>query len=306
MSTETFKAGDAAMSRGAALIDGEIVPIAEAKISVLDWGFLRSDATYDVCHVWQGKFFRVGDHIDRFFAGMQKLRMDIGISKAEVKQAMVDCVKATGLKDAYVEIICTRGCPEPGSRDPRTCQNKFWAFAIPFVWVLDPAKKGLSVMISDRLRVPEASVDPTVKNYHWLDLQQGLFDAYDAGAESVLLVDQQGNLCEGPGFNIFVLKGNILSTPQSGVLHGITRRTVMELAERQGFEVQRCDVTPEMATQADELFVTSTAGGPMPLTELNGQPVGVGDSAGEPGPVTEKIIAAYWALHDDPGYAELV
>jgi len=80
----------------------------------------------------------------------------------------------------------------------------------------------------------------------------------------------------------------------------------MELAERQGLEVQRCDVTPAMAMQADELFVTSTAGGPMPLTELNGQPVGEGAVAGEPGPVTEKIIAAYWALHDDPAYAEVV
>ena len=134
----------------------------------------------------------------------------------------------------------------------------------------------------------------------------GLCEAYEQNAESVLLVDRAGNLCEGSGFNIFVLKDNTLSTPQSGVLHGITRRTVMELAEREGLEVQRRDVTPAMAMQADELFVTSTAGGPMPLTELNGQPVGGGAVAGEPGPVTEKIIAAYWALHDDLAYAEVV
>ena len=135
-------------------------------------------------------------------------------------------------------------------------------------------------------------VDPTIKNYHCLDLVLGLYEAYEQNAELVLLVDSAGNLCEGPGFNIFVLKGNTLSTPQSGVL--------------QGLEVQRRDVTPAMAMQADELFVTSTAGGPMPLTELNGQPVGEGAVAGEPGPVTEKIIAAYWALHDDPAYAEVV
>jgi branched-chain amino acid aminotransferase len=130
-------------------------------------------------------------------------------------------------------------------------------------------------------------LDPTIKNYPWLDLVLGLYEAYEQNAESVLLVDSAGNLCEGPGFNIFVLKGNTLSTPQSGVL-------------------QCCDVTPAMAMQADELFVTSTAGGPMPLTELNGQPVGEGAVADEPGPVTEKIIAAYWALHDDPAYAEVV
>ena len=109
-------------------------------------------------------------------------------------------------------------------------------------------------------------VDPTIKNYPWLDLVLGLYEAYEQNAESVLLVDSAGNLCEGPGFNIFVLKGNTLSTPQSGVL--------------QGLEVQRRDVTPAMAMQADELFVTSTAGGPMPLTELNGQPVGEGAVAG--------------------------
>ena len=130
-------------------------------------------------------------------------------------------------------------------------------------------------------------VDPTIKNYHCLDLVLGLYEAYEQNAELVLLVDSACNLCEGPGFNIFVLKGNTLSTPQSGVL-------------------QYCDVTPAMAMQADELFVTSTAGGPMPLTELNGQPVGEGAVAGEPGPVTEKIIAAYWALHDDLAYAEVV
>ena len=139
-------------------------------------------------------------------------------------------------------------------------------------------------------RVP---VDSLIKNYHWLDLVLGLYQAYEQNAESVLLVDNPGNLCERSGFNIFVLMA-------------VTRLTVMELAERQGLEVQRRDVTPAMAMQADELFVTSTVGGPMPLTELNGQPVGDGAVAGEPGPVTEKIIAAYWALHDDLAYAEVV
>ena len=108
---------------GVAYINHQLVPIQDAKIPILDWGFLHSDATYDVAHVWQGKFFRIDDHIDRFFAGMDRLHMDCGLSKAEVKQVMVDCVVATGLKDAYVEIICTRGQPAPGSRDPRTCDQ---------------------------------------------------------------------------------------------------------------------------------------------------------------------------------------
>ncbi|MGX4675851.1 aminotransferase class IV [SAR92 clade bacterium H246] len=293
---------DTDFSQGSAWIEGQLVPIQDAKIPILDWGFLHSDATYDVAHVWQGKFFRVDDHIDRFFAGMARLNMHCGLSKAEVKQVMVDCVKATGLDNAYVEIICTRGQPAPGSRDPRTCENKFWAFAIPFVHILDPAKKGLSVVVSERQRIPAASIDPTIKNYHWLDLVMGLYEAYDRGAESVVLVDDAGNLCEGPGFNIFVVKGSSICTPHTGVLHGITRKTILELAQAQGFDVRTCDVSVAMAMEADELFATSTAGGPMPVIRLNGQPV----ADGEPGVVTQQLIAAYWALHDDSRYGLVV
>ena len=182
------------LAAGASWIAGQIMPISQAKIPILDWGFLHSDATYDVAHLWKGKFFRLEDHINRFFAGMKSLHMDIGMTPVQVKQAMIDCVKATGLEDAYVEIICTRGQPKPGSRDPRTCQNQFWVFAIPFVYILEPGKKGLSVMISQRQRIPTASLDPRIKNYHWLDLVLGLYEAYDRGAESVLLVDEQGHL----------------------------------------------------------------------------------------------------------------
>ena len=292
----------AGLNKGAAYINHQLVPIQDAKIPILDWGFLHSDATYDVAHVWQGKFFRIDDHIDRFFAGMDRLHMDCGLSKAEVKQVMVDCVVATGLNDAYVEIICTRGQPAPGSRDPRTCENKFWAFAIPFVHILDPAKQGLSVIVSQRQRIPAASVDPTIKNYHWLDLVLGLYEAYEQNAESVLLVDSAGNLCEGPGFNLFVLSGDRLMTPKSGVLHGITRKTILELGIAQGLDVCEMDITGVMAAEADEIFVTSTAGGPMPVIELNGEPVG----AGEPGAVTQALRQAYWDLHDDPRYAEVV
>lgn len=287
---------------GAAYIDGQIVPIAEAKIPILDWGFIHSDATYDVVHVWQGKFFRVDDYIDRFHAGMDKLHLSLPLSRRAIKQIMVDCVQATGLQDAYVEIICTRGQPAPGSRDPRTCTNKFWAFAIPFVWVLKPEQTGLSVIISDRQRIASASVDPTIKNYHWLDLVMGLYEAYDQDAESVLLVDEQGNLCEGPGFNVFLVKGNTLSTPQSGVLQGITRRTVLELAEQQGLQIHITDIHRTAAAEADEVFVTSTAGGPMPVTKLDGRTL----NKGEPGPITQQLKQAYWDLHNDPRYSEAV
>lgn len=186
-------------SKGAAFVDGRLVPISEAKISILDWGFLHSDATYDVAHVWKGKFFQLESHIDRFFAGMDKLRMAIPHSREGLRAILMDCVRASGIRDAYVEIICTRGLPAPGSRDPRTCTNQFFAFVVPFVWISPPEKPGLNLIVSCQQRISPESIDPTVKNYHWLDLVMGQFEAYDRGAETAAVVDTHGNLVEGRG-----------------------------------------------------------------------------------------------------------
>lgn len=120
--------------QGCAHVDGRYVDPEDAKISVFDWGFLHSDATYDVAHVWQGKFFRLDAHLDRFFASCDALRLDPGKSRDEIRSIMHECVRRAGLQEAaYVEVLCTRGRPAPGSRDPRTCRNTFLAFAVPFI-----------------------------------------------------------------------------------------------------------------------------------------------------------------------------
>ncbi len=134
-------------TKGCAYVDAEIVPISEAKISLLDWGFLHSDATYDVVHVWDGRFFRLNDHLERFFSGMEKLRMSIPYTREELQLVLSNCVKASGLREAYVEMITTRGLPKPGSRDPRTCTNQLFAFAIPFVWITK-SQNGLHLIVS--------------------------------------------------------------------------------------------------------------------------------------------------------------
>ena len=292
------------LSLGCAYIDGDYVPVAEARIPILDWGFLHSDATYDVAHVWDGKFFRLDDHVERFFASMKSLRLSPGIDADQVKAIMSECVRRSGLRAAYVEMGCTRGLPEPGSRDPRTCSNRFFAFAVPFIWIadLDKQAEGLKLTISSRQRIPADSVDPRVKNYHWLDLVMALFDAYDAGGETAVVVDGAGNLVEGPGFNIFLVEGNRISTPAQGVLQGITRKTAIEIAEREGYDVQLCDIPAERAQQADEIFLSSTGGGLIPVTTVDGKPVG----SGKPGPVRGKLQQAYWALHEDPAYTTAI
>src|ERR687898_3297713 len=123
-----------AYANGAAFVDGQFVPIAEARVPTLDWGFLRSDATYDVAHVWRGAFFRLEDHLDRFVRGMERLRMSPPYGRAQIREILVECVRLSGLRDAYVEVVSTRGVPPPGSRDPRECENSLFAFAVPFVW----------------------------------------------------------------------------------------------------------------------------------------------------------------------------
>jgi branched-chain amino acid aminotransferase len=291
----------AAYAEGAAFVDGRFVPVAEARVPILDWGFLRSDATYDVAHVWRGSFFRLEDHLDRFERGMARLRMSLPYSRAEIRDTLIECVRLSGLREAYAEIICTRGVPPPGSRDPRECENNFFAFAVPFVWIADPEKqeRGLHATIARVQRIGPESVDPTVKNYHWLDLELGLYEAYDRGGETVVLVDREDNVVEGPGFNVFAVKDGRIATPSRGVLEGITRKTVIELAAGHEIALEQRAVPANEVRRADEVFLTSTAGGVIPVTRVDGEPIG----DGAPGPVTLRLREAYWNLHGDPRFA---
>jgi len=279
-------------------VNGELVPISEAKISLLDWGFLHSDATYDVAHVWEGSFFRLSEHVDRYFSGMEKLRMSIPYNKAQLTELLVHMVAQSGLRHAYVEMITTRGQPEPGSRDPRTCTNQFFAFVVPFVWISQP-DQGLHLAVSQQQRIPAASVDPTIKNYHWLDLVMGQFEAYDRGAQTAAVVDAKGNIKEGPGFNIFMIKDNQLCTTAEGVLQGITRTTTIELANQLGLSVKFGEVSAEAFRNADEAFATSTAGGIMAITQIDEKMIGIGQI----GPLTRQLKDAYWTMHKQPKYA---
>jgi branched-chain amino acid aminotransferase len=289
---------------GSVFVDGDWKALTEAKISLFDWGFTRSDATYDVASVWQGAFFRLDDHLDRFFASMAKVRMAIPYSRADVRRILHGCVRAGGLRDAYVAMVCTRGVPPPGSRDPRLASNRFYAYAVPFVWIAPPEKQaaGIDLHVSRRVRIAPESVDPTVKNYHWLDLVQSLFDAYDRGADTSCVVDAAGNVAEGPGFNVFAVHGGVVRTAARGVLEGVSRRTVLELCEALAIPLQVGAVPADTLGDADEVFLSSTGGGVLPIAKVDGRPLG----AAFPGPITQRLHAAYWALHDDPRHRDAV
>ena len=290
---------EAAFADGAAFVEGRFVPIAQARVPILDWGFLRGDATYDVVSVWDGRFFRLDDHIERFRRGMRELKLDAGLDAGELAGVLARCVRLAGLESAYVEMICTRGQPRWGSRDLRDCENAFYAFAVPFVWIASLEKQeteGLSLVVSEIERIAPTSVDPRVKNYHWLDFQRGLLEAYERGGETVVLAGPDGTVTEGPGFNLFAVHRGAITTPAAGVLEGITRRTVIELADALGIAVEQAPLALASLRRADEVFGTSTAGGVLPMTQIDGAPVG----DGLPGALTLELRARYWDLHRDP------
>ena len=282
---------------GIAFIEGKYMPLAEATVPILDRGFVRSDATYDVAHVWKGQFFRLDDHIERFFASMRGLRMTLPYSHQEIADILVECVRRSGLRNSYVQMTCTRGLPPAGTRDPRLCKQRFYAFAAPFVWIANDEQRenGMHLITSSVQRIPPAAVDPRVKNFHWIDLTMGVFEAYDRDAIVAVLHDGQGNITEGAGFNVFTVKNGVLATPESGVFEGMTRRTVIELCEQLQL---RCEVRPVAAkelAQADEIYLTSTAGGIMPITTLDGKPV----ADGKRGPVTKRLHDLYWQRQEE-------
>ena len=286
---------------GAAWVDGEVVPVADAKISILDTGFSRSDVTYDVVGVWKGAFFRLDDHLERFERSCSELRLDPGCSREEMTGILFELMRRSGLRDAYVEVLCTRGQSRRGVRDPRTFENRFFAYAIPFVWLLRPEdpELGMDAIIARTVqRISVNAVDPTVKNFHWGDLTRGLYEAYDRGAHYPILLDGDGNVTEGAGYNVFAYADGRLLTPASGTLRGITQKTVLELAAREGIPTDMTDIPEATFRGAEELFSTTTAGGVMPITSLDGEPVG----DGRVGPLTRRLRDLYWAAHEDPEY----
>ena len=298
-------APDPAYAAGCAHIDGEFVPIDAARIPITDTGFTRSDCTYDVVATWQGSFFRLDDHLARFERSWQALRLSPPLSRAAMREVLIECVRRSGLKDAYVEMIVTRGSPPPGDRDPRNFKNRFYAFAVPYVWLVQPNDqlRGTHLAIArDVVRIAPEAVDPTVKNFHWGDLTRGLFEAFEREANTVVLLNAAGEVTEGPGFNLFVLSEGRLWTPATGVLLGMTRDTVIELARRDGIATEVTMFGAERLCAADEIFITSTAGGVMPVTRLDGEPIG----DGRPGETTLALRQAYWDAHGDPRWATRV
>jgi branched-chain amino acid aminotransferase len=282
------------LSAGVAYIDGHYMPIGEAAIPITDWGYRRSDVTYDVVGVWDGSFFRLDDHIRRFRASMKAFRFEPRESDEELKAVLHELVRRSGLREAYVAMDCLRGRPPAGKPyHPAFARNYIAAFAIPWVWVMseETQKRGAHLVVAQTLRIPPRSVDPKAKNFHWADLTRGQFEAHDREADFCLLLDDDGNVTEGPGFNIFVVADGKVLTPDTGVLEGITRRSVIELCAELGLACEVRAVTVAELRDADEIFLSTTAGGVMPASRIDGRIMG----NDRPGPVSTRLRETFWA-----------
>ncbi|KAF0331871.1 D-alanine aminotransferase [Colletotrichum asianum] len=293
---EATQAGNP-FARGIAWVQGQLVPLHEARIPLLDQGFMHSDLTYDVPSVWDGRFFRLDDHLNRLEVSCQKMRLKMPMPRNEVKRTLVDMVAKSGIRDAFVELIVTRGLTGVrGSRPEQLLDNSLYMFIQPYVWVMDPSTQydgGSAIVARSVRRVPPGAIDPTIKNLQWGDLVRGLFEAHDRGATYPFLTDGDVNLTEGSGFNVIIVKNDVVYTPDRGVLQGITRKSVIDAAQRLGYEMRVETVPIEAVYDADEIFMSTTAGGIMPITTLDDKPV----HDGKVGRITRAIWDEYWAMH---------
>lgn len=287
-------------AQGIAWIEGELVPLVHARIPILDQGFLRGDLTYDVPGVWDGRYFRLDEHLDRLEASCEKMRFKLPLGRAAVREKVIEMVARSGIRDAYVELIVTRGLKFV--REYASYENSLYLMVMPYVWAMQPAVQrtgGAAIVTRTVRRTPPGAMDPTIKNLQWGDFCRGWLEAMDRGAVYSLLPDGDGNITEGGGYNICVIKDGVLSTPSRGVLEGITRKTVLEVAQARQVPTVLDFVPVNALYDADELFICTTAGGVMPLTQLDGKPV----ADGQIGPITRQIWEDYWAAHYDPKHS---
>lgn len=281
---------------GAAYMHGEICPLSQAAVPVLDMGFLQADATYEKATVARGRFFRLDDHFARFARSCEKFRLRNPLSNDEMVEVFTQLLRLTGLKDAGVFWCVTRGFAQEASdrNNPDVFANRFYAFASEYTSIATPPQraKGLDIVVGERqIRTPPRAVDPTAKNFNWQDMKLSLFEARDRGSDWSVMTDADGYLTEAPGANIFVIENGQLYTPDSGCLEGITRLAAIELAEMIGVPTHLEKVHADRLRHADDAFLTSSAGGIMPISSVDGVPLG---GAEGPGEIATRLHDLYW------------
>ena len=276
-------------------LDGEWHTRETAQVSVFDHGLLYGDGVFEGIRVYGGKIFRVEEHIDRLYDSAQALWMSVPMTKAEMIEVTEEAVRRSGLSEAYIRHIITRGVGDLGL-SPKNCPRPTIIIIVDTIslWPAATYETGLRVMTAGTPIPHREALSPRVKSLNYLPHIMAKCEGIVAGMDDVLMLDSAGFVAEASGCNIFVVKGNEIRTPPAyaGILRGVTRDLVIEIASGAGYQMREEPINRYDVYTADEVFFTGTAAEVVGIREVDGRKIGIG----KPGPVTHDIAARFRAI----------
>ena len=276
-------------------IDGSFYDQTEAKISVFDHGLLYGDGVFEGIRFYNDRVFRFDEHVDRLWDSARAIALEIPMSKSELVAATLETIRQNDLHDGYIRLIVTRG---PGSLglSPDSCRRPsvIVIAATIALYPEDLYHQGLTMVTCSTRRTSPAALSPRVKSLNYLNNILAKLEAQNAGAGEGLMLNEQGYVAECTGDNLFIVKNGQMSTPHlnSGILEGVTRAVVFELAEKLEIRTMECELTKYDIYTADECLLTGTAAEVIPAVQLDRRLIG----NGQPGPVTLKLIESFREL----------
>ena len=276
-------------------LDGELVPAAEARISVFDHGLLYGDGCFEGIRIYNGKIFKEAEHIRRFFESAKVIRLTLPLSKEGVSAAMADAMAANGITgDGYIRLLVTRGVGSLGISPIHTANPSVIVIAATIqLYPPELYETGLSCITSSYIRTNPNSLSPRVKSLNYLNNILAKLEALDAGAHEAIMFNHEGHVAEATGDNLFIIREGEIQTPpaSSGILEGITRAVVMDLAAGAGYSVVEKTLIRHDLYVADEVFLTGTAAEIISVVTVDGRQVG----DGTPGPITKQLLDLFIA-----------
>jgi branched-chain amino acid aminotransferase len=280
-------------------IDGRYVPRDEARVSVFDHGLLYGDGVFEGIRAYNGRVFRLLEHIDRLFDSARTIDLTPPVSKEEMAGIILETLRKNRLSNGYIRPIITRGVGDLGL-DPRKCPKPS-VIVIAVEWGAmfgDLYEKGLKATTVSVRRNPAESLPPNVKSLNYLNNILGKIEANYTGADEAIFFDTNGYLSEGSGDNIFIVKNGVIFTPPTlNNLRGITRAVVLEIAQSLGITIIEQNLGYYDMYTADEVFVTGTAAEVAPIVLADGRSIG----NGKPGPITRQLMAAFKTVTETEG-----
>lgn len=269
-------------------MNGELVPKEEARISVFDHGLLYGDGIFEGIRVYDGKVFLLKDHIDRLYEGCGVIHIELPISKEQICDDVRKTVAANGIEDGYIRLIVTRGSGDLGLDYRKASNPQIIIIADTISLYPDELyEKGIPLVTASTIRNHPQAVNPRLKSLNYLNNVLAKAEGILAGTIEALMMNHKGEVAECTGDNIFIVKNDVVKTPpvDACILEGITRKTVMRLAEEAGYTVKECTMQRHDIYTADECFLTGTAAEVIPAISLDGCKIG----DGKPGPVTNDL-----------------